>query len=47
LFARTYLGKTHHKNWAGRVAQSEGPEFKPHTKKIKTWNELNDTLPRD
>jgi hypothetical protein len=26
---RPYLKKTHHKNRASGVAQSEGPEFKP------------------
>jgi hypothetical protein len=26
---KTYLEKTHHKKWAGRVAQGVGPEFKP------------------
>jgi hypothetical protein len=33
-FSRPYLKKTHHKR-AGRVAQGEGPEFKPqyHQKK--------------
>jgi mRNA-degrading endonuclease RelE of RelBE toxin-antitoxin system len=35
--ARFYLEKTLHKNRAGGVAQSEGPEFKPqyHKKKKK------------
>jgi hypothetical protein len=28
--------KTHHRNRAGRVAQSEGPEFKSYTVKKKT-----------
>jgi hypothetical protein len=32
---RPYLENSHHKNRAGGVAQSEGPEFKPHTAKIK------------
>jgi hypothetical protein len=28
-FGRPYLKKTHHKKWAGGVAQGVGPEFKP------------------
>jgi hypothetical protein len=39
-FMRPYLKKTYHKEWAGRVAQSVGPEFKSqyHQKKKKEKN---------
>jgi hypothetical protein len=33
---RPYLKNTLHKNRAGRVAQGEGPEFKPQYHKTKT-----------
>jgi hypothetical protein len=41
-FSRPYLKKTHHKR-AGRVAQGEGPEFKPqyHQKKKNPKNKKN------
>jgi hypothetical protein len=36
-FSRPYLEKTLHKNRAGGVAQGEGPEFSPSTKKRALW----------
>jgi hypothetical protein len=40
LFVSLYLEETHHRKRASRVAQGEGPEFKPqyHKKKKKSEN---------
>jgi hypothetical protein len=35
LISRPYLKKPYQKNWAGGVAQGEGPEFKPPYRKKK------------
>jgi hypothetical protein len=34
-FCKTLSQKTLHKNWAGGVAQGEGPKFKPQNRKKK------------